>query len=163
MSRISTYTQAFREQALEKVYNRGQRTISEVADELNMKQGTLKGWMKTSKQQVSANMASTSKRPNDWSSAQRLQALREIHGMNEEESNAYCREKGVFPHQLEQWKKAFENSPDESHASSVIRDLKSKNQSLNKELQRKEKALAEAAALLVLQKKFQAFWVDKES
>ena len=32
-----------------------------------------------------------------------------------------------------------------------------------KEIQRKDKALAEAAALLVLQKKFQALWEDAES
>ena len=36
-----------------------------------------------------------------------------------------------------------------------------KTRALEKELQRKERALAEAAALLILQKKFRAFWEDE--
>jgi hypothetical protein len=42
------------------------------------------------------------------------------------------------------------------------KELSKENAKLKKELQRKEKALAEAAALLVLQKKFQALWADGE-
>jgi hypothetical protein len=42
------------------------------------------------------------------------------------------------------------------------KELSKENAQLKKELQRKEKALAEAAALLVLQKKFQALWADGE-
>ena len=40
--------------------------------------------------------------------------------------------------------------------------LKEENAALKRELVRKEKALAEAAALLVLQKKFRALWEDQE-
>jgi hypothetical protein len=42
------------------------------------------------------------------------------------------------------------------------KDDKKRIQQLEKELQRKEKALAEAAALLILRKKVQAIWGDKE-
>ena len=42
-----------------------------------------------------------------------------------------------------------------------IRTLKDENEKLKRELVRKEKALAEAAALLILQKKFRAFWEDE--
>lgn len=165
MSTKNTYTEAFREQALEKVYRRGQRTISTVADELNMNTGTLKGWMKKHQKPTPETTPVASKRPNDWTAAERLKVLMESHGLAEEELNAFCRKKGLFAHHLEQWKKTFESDSMEgrSNSASILRELKTKNQSLNKELKRKEKALAEAAALLVLQKKFQAFWADKES
>ena len=45
----------------------------------------------------------------------------------------------------------------------ALRDLQARHEGLQRELRRKEKALAEAAALLVLQKKFQALWADEES
>ncbi len=47
-----TYSSAFKEQALLKVYSRGERTIQSVADELNVKQATLKIWMKRKMKQV---------------------------------------------------------------------------------------------------------------
>jgi hypothetical protein len=60
---------------------------------------------------------------------------------------------------LEQWKANF-CSPNEVDRQreevSALRALKVENQSLERELLRKDKALAEAAALLVLQKKFRA-------
>jgi hypothetical protein len=42
-----------------------------------------------------------------------------------------------------------------------LRELQTKNDHLESQLRRKDKALAEAAALLVLQKKFQALWADE--
>jgi len=43
-----------------------------------------------------------------------------------------------------------------------VRALTDENAKLKRELVRKEKALAEAAALLILQKKFQALWADED-
>ena len=49
MKEKAKYTEAFRKQALEKVYNRGSRSVKAVAEELNMNPWTLKNWMKSSK------------------------------------------------------------------------------------------------------------------
>jgi hypothetical protein len=43
-----------------------------------------------------------------------------------------------------------------------VRKLKGELATLQRELNRKEKALSEAAALLVLQKKYQALWEDED-
>lgn len=87
--------------------------------------------------------------------------------MNQAEKAAYCREKGLYPEQLEQWKQACEKANDWDQASE--KELKTATQSerkkikrLQKELDRKEKALAEAAALLVLRKKYNALFEDDE-
>jgi hypothetical protein len=76
-----------------------------------------------------------------------------------EDLNTWCRERGVFAHQLEQWKTDFcshGDAEDQREEARALRALKVENQSLERELLRKDKALAEAAALLVLQKKFRA-------
>jgi hypothetical protein len=112
----------------------------------------------TKKEAVSA------KRPNDWSRTERLKLLMDSHGLDDEALNAFCRERGIFRHHLEQWQVEFESgttvisSPDRAE----LRELKETNKVLARELRRKDKALAEAAALLVLQKKYQALWEDKD-
>jgi hypothetical protein len=79
--------------------------------------------------------------------------------MESEALNAWCRECGIFSHHLEQWKSDFcKLTPSTENREDVktLRGLKAENQRLERELNRKEKALAEAAALLVLQKKYRA-------
>lgn len=156
------YTEAFREQALEKVYRRGNRTVSAVADELHLNPWTLKNWMKTAKNKPSSNFSGVSaKRPNDWSRAERLQLLLNSHVLKDEALNAFCREQGVFPHQLHHWQADFEAETVAEHPAQ-LRALKAEKTQLERELQRKDKALAEAATLLVLQKKYQALWEEKD-
>ena len=88
----------------------------------------------------------------------------ESYGLDKEGLNRFCREKGVFVHHLEQWREAFEQGKSDAFGTekSEIRALKESKKALERELKRKEKALAEAAALLVLQKKYQALWEEKD-
>jgi transposase-like protein len=154
------YTEAFRKQSMEKVYSRGSRSVKAVAEELNVNPWTLKNWMKTHKEHSLSKQGTTTKRPKDWSLAERLQLLLESHGLEEEALNALCREQGIFRHHLQQWREGFETETLQSNRSE-LRELKEANRGLKSELNRKEKALAEAAALLVLQKKYRALWEEK--
>ena len=152
------YSDEFREQALAKVYNRGKRTIQEIADESNLSIHTLKTWMSN----VTPTDSSTpkpAKRPQDWRPEERLLALQESHCLSDEALNAWCRQRGLFAHQLTQWKSDFctiARARSGGDDSPTLRSLKAENQRLERELNRKDKALAEAAALLILQKKVQA-------
>jgi hypothetical protein len=157
----STYTEAFIEQALVKVFSRGQRTIKEVAAELHINLYTLKNWMKRTSVPKNKAMPTTDKRPADWTAAQKLTALHETHALSGEALNSWCRERGLFAHHLTSWKEEF-CAPKTPMPAAQMRTLKDENVSLKKEIQRKDKALAEAAALLVLQKKFRALWEDEE-
>ena len=78
--------------------------------------------------------------------------------------NAYCRVKGIFKHQLQEWEREFLNtkSGDNSSTKEALQEERNRSHALAKELRRKEKALAETATLLVLQKKFQALLEDEE-
>jgi hypothetical protein len=155
------YSEAFKEQALAKVFRRGDRTIESVAEELNMSVLTLKGWMKKTLPNDQTRAVRKEKRPEDWRVEERLLALQESHGLEGEPLHAWCREKGLFSHQLAQWKADFcglAGATESREGVRELRALKAENQRLQRELSRKEKALAEAAALLVLQKKYQALW-----
>jgi len=158
----SKYSQAFREQAIQKLLQRGDKTISCIAEELNINVFTLKHWLRQySPQTMSTNK--TTKRPVDWTPEERFQALMASRGLEDEGLNAFCRAQGLFPHHLEVWHQEFITSTHKSAQASSDKSLRDENKQLKKDLQRKEKALAEAAALLVLQKKFQAFWEEKAS
>ena len=159
----------FKAQALSKARQRGSRTLESVADELNLSLGTLKGWLKLSAKHA-AGSPHAATLPGDvparqWSPAQRLLALNQSHTLTGPALHAWCREKGLFEHQLKQWSNSFcatPPAPEQRQANAALRELQGKHDQLQRELRRKDKALAEAAALLVLQKKFQALWEDED-
>ena len=156
------HAEGFREQALVKVYSRGERTVRSVAEDLKVNYYTLKNWMKSKTADEGIVTAVKEKRPQDWGAEEQLVALHETHGLSGESLHAWCREKGLFVHHLVSWRAAFcaaENGA--ATGTREIRTLRDENGQLKRELVRKDKALAEAAALLVLQKKFRALWEDE--
>lgn len=110
MKKYVRYSDAFKEQALVKVYSRGNgQSIQALANDLNINLTTLKTWMKKSEQEVNKPVQTKSKRPEDWRPAERLTALQQTYSLIGEDLNTWCRERGVFAHQLEQWKADFCN------------------------------------------------------
>lgn len=100
----------------------------------------------------------TEKRPQEWSLAERLNAIIACGNLDDTAMNQYCRGKGLYPHHIEQWKKDFAKEPATKPMKSDSKQLKQAIKQLQKELNRKDKALAETAALLVLKKKADAMW-----
>ncbi len=98
-------------------------------------------------------MAGKDKRPQAWTREQRLEALLATHGLAEQELGAWCRQRGIHTHHLAQWRSELIGAVPERTLASETRALRQENQALKKELRRKDKALAETAALLVLKKK----------
>ena len=161
------YSIDFKEQALAKARTRGARTLASIAEELNLSLGTLKGWLKEAARNAALGSGvqpdvalPQDLAPAQWSAAQRLAALLQSHSLQGAELSAWCRQKGLFEHQLQQWKKSFcapqNNMASATEVQTKLRQEQRKNETLARELLRKDRALAEAAALLVLQKKFQA-------
>jgi len=156
------YSEAFIEQALVKVFSRGGRSVRSVAEELNVNFYTLKNWMKRKSVNKSGVLLAPEKRPHDWTHQEQLTALLVTHGMAGESLQAWCRERGLFAHHLTSWKAAFcAEGKDGVSGSRELRTLKDEVLTLKREVVRKDRALAEAAALLILQKKFRALWEDE--
>lgn len=83
--------------------------------------------------------------------------------MNEAKLSEYCRKKGLFVEQTAVWRaNCFQGNALVGQLSRAARQdiqrMSNENKQLQRELHRKEKALAEAAALLVLRKKMHAIW-----
>lgn len=157
------HSEAFIEQALVKVFSRGGRTIKSVAEDLNVSYHILKYWMKRKSVVKGGVSATKEKRPQDWTAAEQLVALQETHGLSGEALQAWCRERGLFAHHLTSWKTAFCAAGKEpASGAREVRTLKDEIAKLKRDAVRKDKALAEAAALLILQKKFRALWEDEE-
>ena len=155
------YSKSFIEQALIKAFSRGDRTITSVAEELNINHHTLRYWMK--KKPVTESVSATKeKRPQDWTVEEQLVALHETHGLVGDALQAWCRQRGVFAHHLTSWRAAFCASAKETAPGPrEVRTLKDEIVKLKRDAVRKDRALAEAAALLILQKKFRALWEDE--
>ena len=158
----STYSESFVEQARVKVLSRGDRTIRSIADELNMNHYTLKNWMKKVSGEKRIALILKEKWPQDWRPEEQLVALHETHALSGDALQAWCRERGLFAHHLASWTAAFcADGKGVAPGTRELRTLKDENEQLRRALLRKEKALAEAVALLILQKKFQALWEDE--
>ena len=104
----------------------------------------------------------------DYSAEQRFFIVIETATMSERELAEYCRSKGLFVDDVKAWralsiKAQSATSTSISHKENKqLREERRKVKALEKELARKEKALAETAALLVLREKFNALWETSE-
>lgn len=103
-----------------------------------------------------------------WTARDKFAAVVEAEAMNETERSAYCRRRGLYPEDLALWRKACEKAPDWANELSRQRVDANKAaqrriRNLERELARKEQALAEAAALLILRKKAAAIWGDEDA
>jgi len=123
---------------------------------------TLYTWVKMAREQGANIPNSSPSHQRKWRKEDKFKMVMETYSMNEAELSAYCREHGLYVSEIKEWAKLLEESLDGKADSAELTAEKQRNRKLEKELQRKEKALAEAAALLVLRKKVDAIWGDPE-
>jgi len=132
-------------------------SIREFSEQEGIAKSSLYGWSKKFNNSSTQPMTK-----NTHSSEQRFSILLETATFSEAQLSEYCRAKGIYPDQIKQWKQAFIQNDTKPIKPSDSSDKK-RIKALEKELARKEKALAETAALLVLRKKFNAhFNLDEE-
>ena len=160
------YSKERKEAVLNKLLPPYNRTYIEVSEEECIPVSTIYTWLRK-RQQVGKMSSKVMRTSMQWSVEARFSAIVETAKMSELELGEYCREKGLYPGQLKEWKDQFLSGLRGNPVSSQQEknqgkgDKKRINQ-LERELHRKEKALAEAAALLILGKKLQAFYGEGE-
>lgn len=163
---MSRYSEARREAVLRKLLPPESRSIADVAQEEGISVGTLYNWRAAARRHGRL-MPDADTTPEGWTSKDKFAAVLATASLNEEALAEYCRKHGLFPEQIRAWRNACESANDwERDASArradAVREERRKAKSLERELKRKEKALAEAAALLVLRKKANAIWGEDE-
>lgn len=160
------YPKERKEAVLKKLLPPENKTIKELAKEEGISQGTLYSW-RNGARAAGRLMPAGESLPEGWSSADKFATVVETAAMNEAALSAYCRQRGLYPEQIKEWRGACEKANDWDRSQN--KRLKEARQAdekrikaLEGELKEKEKALAETAALLVLRKKAQAIWGDAE-
>jgi transposase-like protein len=149
----------------------GAISATELSRETGIPQPTLSRWLRgaaslrlvSSKPESPNESESTvaERRPQDWSPLERMQFVIDANGLDDHELGELLRRRGVHREQLDAWRAAAEafGQPTASRRSPESKRIKE----LEREVARKDKALAETAALLVLQKKLQLLFPEGQA
>jgi len=159
---MAHYAEEYKEKLVAEMMSPNGRSISEMHRNTGISEQTLYSWRNKYGGEKETGSGRKSN-PEKWDGERKLQALTETAGLNQQEMSEYCREEGLYVEQIARWRE-FAIAGTESgtlltkgQRQEWQRDKK-KLVRLEKELRRKDKALAEAAALLVLEKKAQVIW-----
>ena len=169
------YSQAFKKKMVQKMVGPSGVSPAALAGEVGVSESSLYRWQDeagtvpavTKKTRNGRGASSKAKRPQDWTPAQKLEAVMEAGALSDDELGEFLRRKGLHEAQLEQWREQLQAAAPEVFGKRQRRSNKPSPEQirireLEKELRRKDKALAETAALLVLKKKAQAIWGDED-
>jgi len=142
-----------------------------LAKEVGVSQNTLSRWLRQASQAQPTvpPMTKTKRqsRPARRTAQDKLRLVLEASALPEEELGAFLRREGVHEAELEAWRatsmEAAEGALKAPHGKrSENTAERRKIRDLERELTRKDKALAEVSALLILKKKIQEIWGDED-
>ena len=148
------FSQAYKQKMIERLTGKDAVSARQAAQETGISQETLSRWLRDSRSLPL--MAPRKRRTKPWSVEEKARVLTETARLTGRELTDYLDRQGLLLAELEQWRLALD---DEGRASVATTKRIRK---LERELARKEKALAEAAALLVLKKKVEDLWEDED-
>jgi transposase-like protein len=156
------YTPERREWVIQQMMPPLNRAVVELAKATGITTVTLRVWQKMARAEGRI-MLGDGKQNDQWSSAVKFRIVLETAPLSEAELSAYCRTKGIYPEQVAQWRLICEQANEPLTVKPVTQPAADAKQvlrirELERTLKKKEAALAEAAALLVLEKKAEAIW-----
>ena len=167
MSKYATYTDEFKSTMVQKVHTNSGKSVRLISKEAGIPSSTLKNWIIRYHQKKGLPVAK--RKTLKWKPEDKLNAVILTASINEAERSEYCRKQGIYIEDLDHWKlECLSGFGDKSvkivkkQNKNRERKLEQETKWLKKELRRKEKALAETAALLVLKKKAREIWGDPE-
>jgi transposase-like protein len=157
------YSKEFKESIIARMLPPENVSVPDLVRETGIPKDTLYTW-RSQYRNKQGTLTGSGRSSGRFSNEDKLAIIVETAPLSEVELGEYCRRKGLYPEQIDGWKKAFVQSGTASSKveREQVKRLTRVNKALQSELNRKEKALAEAAALLVLEKKLQALLEDRE-
>ena len=163
---MARYSQEFKNSIIAKMMPPENKSITQIARETGLSEATLNQWRRKARASGCAAPADNQEAER-WSTQDKFLIVVETAKLNEAELAEYCRKKGIYVEQVNSWRDAClqANGGVAKEATRYQQELKQTTRrvkDLEKELRRKEAALAETAALLVLRKKADAIWGDSE-
>jgi transposase-like protein len=157
---MPSYSSHIKESMVIKLCSPGGPSALQLSKDTGISQTALSRW----KKQFGNRSTVKNRRPEDWSPQERLQAVFESQGLDEEQLGVFLRKNGLHSRNLVDWK--TEALSDAARKKTLGRPRKDPElvaaeeeiRKLKRDLRRKEKALAEQTALVILKKKAQEIW-----
>jgi len=172
------YSQMFKDKMIRKMTGPDAISANELARQIDVSQSTLSKWLRkagvdspyvfpnNSFESIRMTDSTKPKRPQDWTSEEKLNIIIEAASLKDDQLGEFLRKNGLHETHLDQWRIQILDALHNGRlvpkkAKPLAADTK-RIRELEKELRRKDKALAETAALLVLKKKVQQIWGDED-
>jgi transposase-like protein len=168
---MSTYTAGFKARMVQRMAGPESLSATALAKEVGISQNTLSRWLRQASEAQPTVPPMTKKKRQSRSTRRtaqdKLRLVLETSALSEEELGAFLRREGVHEAELEAWRtKAMEAAEEALKAPHGKRSENTAERrrvrDLERELTRKDKALAEVSALLILKKKVQEIWGDED-
>ena len=164
------YSEKFKSKMVQRMLAPNAVSATALAGEVGVCQATLSRWLREAstlpgmakRRGNSGGAGAKKKRPQDLSVQDKLRLVVEAGALSEEELGEFLRRNGIHQAQLEQWSSAVTGALEAKPKATAKNPEAKKVRQLERQLLRKDKALAEAAALLVLKKKVRAIWGDED-
>ena len=156
------YSNQLKERIITKLYSSPNNGLSSLSRETGIPISTIAGWKK--KAHLAPVSRSINLLPKNWSMRSKLEAVIKVSSLKEEELGLWLRENGLQSEYIELWKEELLDMSkiDQNKYQDDYKKLQRRNKELESELKRKDKALAEASALLILKKKADLIWGTEE-
>ena len=161
---MARYGQAYKDRVVARLLPPESSSVEHVSREVGVSAATLERWRADALANGSGDRTGIGSQR--WTAVARLHAVITTAAMDEATRSAWCREHGLYPAELDSWKQDAIAGLGEPRAASAAeaRQDRRRVKELERELHRKDKALAETAALLVLAKKLSAvFRTDEDA
>lgn len=161
------YSESFKRKIVQRLLLPGAPSARALSKEISVPQSTIYRWARLlgTVPRVSNDNegpASRPRRPEDWSAEERLRAVTEAGRLEGEELGKFLRREGLHEETLEEWRQAVLDALQPARRSHVSRSERRRIEKLEKQLAKKEKALAAANAVVALQKKVHELLADAD-
>jgi transposase len=148
------YSIAFKQKMIERLMGKNAVNSSQLAREIGVRQQNLSRWLQEARSLPL--VASNTPKPHLWTVEQKAQALAGASKLSGEQLTSYLEREGIKLADFERWRIALKEDGQGSLATTK------RIRKLERELARKEKALAEAAVLLVLKKTIDSHYKEED-
>ena len=159
------YSEEFKKAAVQKFLSRGLRPASLIVKETGASIHSLYQWSR--QYGNGSGMKKSERRPESWSPSEKFKAELEFEGLPLEKRGEFLRSQGLHSEHIEAWSKSMQTGLEPATRSTSERaelsELKAEVKELKRDLHRKDRALAETTALLVLKKKADLIWGTGEN
>ena len=154
---VNEYSEAFKANMVRKMVGAGSMSAHALSIEMGLNQSTLSRWLRDAR-----NVGVMNQPPKKWTAAEKLRVVVEASKLDDEALGEFLRREGLHKAQVDEWRSLAEGSFVDAARPAKPSPESRRVKELERELLRKDKALAEAAALLILQKKVQGFWAARD-